>query len=282
MGTLGWGARAVALAAVGLLGMSFGAQASQSSRLSFWEHLMLSCPSCVGVKENDRTGLIRATNRHIVEECVASVEEGMAYNVRIETSQLCRKRTWYRRIFRGNRRQAIEANYGIAKRGGQLHIDLKLRLVLASMATDSQVTRLMMTRAQACIPIIANVFERYGIRFNLSLDTPEARTPGVPNLHVDYRYEVGRPNNGTLYYFNQEGDPTDPSGAQATFCETFTHEVGHMLGLEDEYEDSDCPDREYISSDALPYSIMDTTYWGLGVSEFFPRHIDPIIQPLCE
>jgi hypothetical protein len=59
------------------------------------------------------------------------------------------------------------------------------------------------------------------------------------------------------------------------------HEVGHLLGLNDEYEDKACPDRTFISKDSNPYSIMDETNEKKKYLDFYPRHIKTIIQPLC-
>lgn len=265
----------------GLL-LSSASLASQSSRLAFWEELLLRCPECFGTPDGARGGLIPAVNRHLVNECLSEIPEGKKAKVVKTTRDLCRKRPWPKRVVSGNIRHSSYVNYGIRKFRGEIHIDLKLRLVLMPWILDREKTAAMMDRAQACVPVLTEVFDRYGIRFNFSLDTPAQITSGNPNIYIEYRYETGRPNSSTLYYFNQDHDPKDAHGAQATFCETLAHEVGHMLGLEDEYEDADCPNREYLSTDSVPYSIMDTTYFGLAVSEFFPRHIEPILRPLCE
>jgi hypothetical protein len=85
---------------------------------------------------------------------------------------------------------------------------------------------------------------------------------------------------------------------QKEYCLMIVHEFGHLLALPDEYSDPDlCPDREFVSQESSPYSAMAYPYFGIAdeaanilagaggtdltLVEFFPRHLERVVGPLC-
>ena len=65
-------------------------------------------------------------------------------------------------------------------------------------------------------------------------------------------------------------------------CTLLAHEYGHLLGLPDEYEDPDCPDREAVSREESPWSVMNDHYKGHEVIDLYPRHLESLLRPLVK
>jgi hypothetical protein len=106
-------------------------------------------------------------------------------------------------------------------------------------------------------------------------------------------------------YFWEQGVETIPAGAcfakclkqkswdacagecesvrQDGVCLVMLHEMGHWLGLDDEYaETAACPSRERIAEEKSPWSVMDNQYSGWDKIELFARHAKTIFEPMCE
>jgi hypothetical protein len=76
------------------------------------------------------------------------------------------------------------------------------------------------------------------------------------------------------------------------FCNMMVHEVGHRMGLPDEYAFPECDaGLRFVSQESGPWSAMAVPMVGIldgglfGVdthtAEFFPRHLKQIVAPLC-
>ena len=96
---------------------------------------------------------------------------------------------------------------------------------------------------------------------------------------------------------NRSDQECSESMREKEYCNMANHELGHRLGLPDEYADPGCNAREFVSSEQYPFSVMATPQLGLldtpsidgiagtdidtGLAEFFPRHIKKVLAPLC-
>jgi hypothetical protein len=69
------------------------------------------------------------------------------------------------------------------------------------------------------------------------------------------------------------------------------HEVGHRMGLPDEYAFPDCTVERFVSQESGPWStmavpqigILDGGAFGIDThsTEFFPRHLRSVVEPIC-
>jgi hypothetical protein len=128
--------------------------------------------------------------------------------------------------------------------------------------------------ARACAPMINSIWSRYDITLNVAMDSnrhPNPSLNSLPSLTVNLINSSGRSDAMNFYRNDQDG-----------FCKTMTHEVGHHLGLEDEYGDLECPDRPFVSTESAPYSFM-ANYWP-GTwenTDFYERHIRWLFSDYC-
>lgn len=70
--------------------------------------------------------------------------------------------------------------------------------------------------------------------------------------------------------------------SDSRLCKLVSHEVGHLFGLPDRYEDDRCPDRERTQ-----LGERDDVMNALGIMDgpsrkLYPRDYDTIVRPLCE
>ena len=101
---------------------------------------------------------------------------------------------------------------------------------------------------------------------------PDPSTNNMPIMELFLSDGPGR-SNAKEFFAN--GDEDD-------LCRVILHEAGHHFGLEDEYEDPNCPDRTFISMELQPYSVMAniwTNSWDQF--DFFPRHIETVFGAYC-
>ena len=60
------------------------------------------------------------------------------------------------------------------------------------------------------------------------------------------------------------------------------HEIGHLFGLSDEYEElSRCPNRRFVSIEQEYTNVMKTVRESFDWMDFYPRHITRILEPIC-
>lgn len=133
----------------------------------------------------------------------------------------------------------------------------------------------MFRQTTDCIPEIKKIWDRYRINFNLyarlneteKIFLAEGEALEIPVALID---REGRGN--TSNFFTKD---------DRYYCQMVLHEIGHYLGLPDEYLDSDCNYRP-IAKEEWPYSIMGVTQHKWENLDFHKRHIEQILQPLCE
>ncbi|MGK5083895.1 hypothetical protein WDW37_11385 [Bdellovibrionota bacterium FG-1] len=101
---------------------------------------------------------------------------------------------------------------------------------------------------------------------------------------------------GKITDFNSDCSTACEPARTREYCNMIVHELGHRLGLPDEYAEPLCPNRPGVSQESFPYSIMAVPQAGLlddiipaemrpsgddTLEEFFTRSVTRVVGPLC-
>ena len=142
-----------------------------------------------------------------------------------------------------------------------------------TVSADSR--RTIMHAIRACIPVIQGAWKKFGIDLKIPIADPKTSSPELASLNsLKIVNDLGRSNSSRIYYKGQAKDSTN-------LCQLLTHELGHRLGLPDEYCDKDCPDRK-TEADVLekPTAIMSAE--NAPGAMFYPRDLARVLHPLCD
>lgn len=244
--------------------------------------LLVSCAPGAEPKEepkvNPRSQEIKKQNRLLVNQCK---EQMITSRIGMEEPFRVNRETTYTDIIRMGDEvfedpHTITGKYSLKVEDNELILGLS---IYAWPQTESLQVKPMshfQKQVAACTSKIINLFKDYGIRFDLKIDVlPEYRSWAeydliVPRYDTNVSLLPGSSRSNTAVWFVD-----DPY-----FCGVIIHEIGHYLGLNDEYPASWQPGR-FISKDRNPYSLMETASEEWDNQHFFPRHIKEILSPVC-
>jgi len=268
-----------------------------------YEHYFRSIHS-PAIEEGDRDLVcddpVRTANRWIVSQCVNRMQDGAVKKVSFSLQQLCDRN-------RDPPYNGASPAYMLRRNGHRLQLSMRIRMVFpeGDGTTWSHADE-MMTDVRYCTEQLRALWMRYNIDFSVLLDSNKSPNPALdeqprPLMRtLDFPYRSCRSNASLICYRGQgeadlidtiaditpvplpriDGLAPDRLVARAEMCQTLTHELGHLMGLPDEYDDDACPDREFVSEEEDPTSIMnedeDWDEW-----DFYPRHIRSILRPVC-
>lgn len=209
---------------------------------------------------------VRRQNRDLVRLCATAMAPNKTVEVNYYSQDLCRLPN----IYSGN-----WAKYRINKNSDE-SIGLNIR-ISANMrpSTSPERARQLIEQVRSCIPQLQQVFQRYNIQFTMDFDQAGAHTASYDH-QINLYDEAGRSNatnwrhlRGYLFEWS------------SYLCVSTIHELGHLLSLPDEYEDPNCPNRPFISTESNPDSIMKSGNLDPEHQDFYPRHISAILWPAC-
>ncbi len=214
---------------------------------------------------------VRAANRKLVNACATTITTEDPIEVNYWSQEICKRPNTYR----GN-----HARYRINRNTDQsIGLNIKLAATIMPLNTSPTRAQKMLNQVSSCIPEIQQVFKRYNIQLTLDLSHKELQI-GSYDQNINLIDTTGRSSSLNWYLrgYLLEWD--------IFLCPTILHELGHLLSLNDEYEDVDCPDRPFISTESNPSSIMASTLEDSESVDFYPRHIAAILQgnpakPIC-
>ena len=282
---------------------------------------------------------IREQSREAVRACAAKVAEGATRDVDTPWTAVCRKPSpeYPQGMVQGDHatyRLIRESDDTI-----RIKADIELEIIPSNPGGQVPKARrdYLFEMTKACMPVLNQYWNRYGITLDFSFKAVSGKpktgaTPGELANRVQVTDGTGRSHSRNFYFQGIDIETKLPSGQslpggpavtcvkkcgeylkgfassckdlceparQAEYCNMLVHEFGHRLALPDEYADPMCPDREFVSQENNPYSIMAVPQMGMldvppgflgiegfegldtGMVEFYPRHIQRVIGPLC-
>ena len=216
--------------------------------------------------DSDPFELNRAISRKWVQNCLDNTEFKKTKSIDYFSWNLCKKPNFY---------HGSNVLFSAFNNGKALGIRMKIHFTILPKETSNKDAETMLRMAQECVPVLKNVWKRYGVELYLSMDSdrsPSHESYSIPTQTVNLINSYARSNSANFYIEKNQDD----------FCRLIVHEVGHHFGLPDEYEDKDCPDREYVSTERHPSSIMANMWWPRwSEMDFYPRHIQRVFGSLC-
>jgi hypothetical protein len=232
----------------------------------FFTSLFLYFPYTLNAASNDPLELNRAINRRWVQNCIEHTEYKATKNIDYFSWNLCKQPNFY---------HGSNVLFSAFNNGKKLGIRMKIHFKILPKETTNNTASTMLRMAQECVPVLKNIWNRYGVELYLSMDSdrsPTRESYFIPTQEVNLINAYARSNSANFYMEKNQDD----------FCRLMIHEVGHHFGLPDEYEDKDCPDREYVSNERHPSSIMANMWWPRwDEMDFYPRHIQRIFGSFC-
>ena len=217
-----------------------------------------------GADENAPVDLsVRESNFAWAQSCAERLSPTATREIHDYMRELCRKPDFYY----GNPR-----NFQLNNRDHQLGLAYKIHFRILG-APDRVNALNWLEQARSCLPAMQAVWQRYGVRLEIPMDSdfhPSSEGAHLPVQEVELGGEGGRSH--ALRFHLREGD---------AFCKMMIHEIGHHFGLEDEYVDPDCPNRPFISTERSPFSLMANISETWNQLDFFPRHLRSIFGEFC-
>lgn len=202
---------------------------------------------------------IRKQNLDIVNQCAQNPDHSGKIKVFGESRSLCKAPDDF---------HYSSVDHIIFRDGERFSIEMRIGLAIGSEVTSSVRSQEIFQEILTCVPQIQAVYNRYGLDLNFKFFQEYRFGPRLYNT-VDVIDAPGRSSSGTWFIQDKK------------FCLTMLHEISHLFGFADEYEDTSCPDREFISNEKNPISIMKNTTAGFEYVDLYPRHIQMIIDPFC-
>jgi hypothetical protein len=223
----------------------------------------------------------RSTMKKMVGLCSQSLSEDFEFQIEKNAKHLCKKATSSNPedVFRRG-----PVSFRLLKRKNspeRLTILYKIRFEFSKDLWDVT-TQEMMKNVSSCLPLMKEVWSRYQIDLDLTLDSDRDPSPGAADQVIDFQYARGHSysaspetsNKGKLFYFSEK------EGTKSNLCSVLLHESGHHLGLFDEYDSPECPDRPIPKTD-LSRSIMRNPYNAHASVDFLPLHLKEILGNYC-
>ena len=233
-----------------------------------------------------------SANQALAQKCRRGVPPGTSVLVHRNIMSLCIAPAAY---------QGLDPDFIISNQLDGIHFSYKLLLKMEGFEPDE--ARENLAGMKGCAAQIHSFWNRYGIQFDLAVENlaGSAASPQATEPHQIVRVvnSACRPDDKKICMAGRYPDaprcedgchyeltrPACLAGCNAArwnrVCLLMLHETGHHLGLPDEYADSVCVDRPFVSQDENPWSVMDNQQHGWDLIEFFPRHLKTILQDLC-
>lgn len=198
-------------------------------------------------------------NRSLVSACAKRAPIGRSIKVRYRLRSVCNQAQ--------HTAFGWTASYDLSRRSDGLHIQLGIRFGFApELPAHDRMNSYW--EARDCLDKAQNFWRRYGIHLAIASDSELHPSLGEIDHVMTLHPGRGRSDLSNLFV------------GTSHFCATLGHEIGHALGLADEYPEADrCPDRETVTSQREPFSFMAQSHES--EVEFFPSHIVQVLEPIC-
>lgn len=245
-------------------------------------------------------------NRRVAAACLAAARSEQTVEVDQNVSWPCNRSVYIDREGHVSS-YGSEVRYRITRRGDHFELGLRIRLQYADSNLPLPRRREILAQSRACVPRLQSFWSRYGIVYNLELDSDSDRSFSTPDriVSIDDAVSGPRRSDSSRFFFRgisygladmcrrscrgtERCLPICEGVRQNEYCLLMLHETAHMLGLPDEYREEGphgenlCPDRRTEFPNIVdPYSPMNRQDLGWDRLEFFPRHIQVVLGPAC-
>ena len=127
------------------------------------------------------------------------------------------------------------------------------------------------------VPCIKDFYARHGIKLDLTIREGNNPLDWIQSDHfINFYDSFHRPRakKWAIYVTHGKNILT-----KDTRCRLFVHELGHSLGLNDTYPDTDCPDRKHIMprNDIMSAGKNSNIHY----TKLYPYAIEKLLKPLC-
>ena len=212
-----------------------------------------------------------ASQNSYISNCVDRVPEGeeIRYS-KFLNYRLCRKIPFFFDVPNIN-----PAEYTISKREGRIVIKTS---IYANYKGSFFNRKEALEDIRETVPCIQDFYARHGIKLDLTIRTGDNPLDMVRSDHfINFYDSFYRPDfSNWAIYVTRGGKDVLTKDIR---CRLFTHELGHSLGLDDTYRDSDCPDRERI----MPRNNIMSAGRNSNIhyAKLYPYAIEKLLKPLC-
>lgn len=172
-------------------------------------------------------------------------------------------------------RHGNKVDYQVYKENNIIRIDLTRRLVYQSDKKNYALVKQKIDAAQACV---RSIYANHGIHLTFNYSFSE---PGVTENPDQYLEDINiyddypRSNARHWGILSDQGD----LHTSTRVCTLIAHELGHHLGLDDSYEDPECPYRPPPNSQ---YDLMTDSSNPPELTRINEAEIKKMLTPLCE
>lgn len=242
-----------------------------------WEPEVYGCPEQAAT--TTKTGPARwlatktVASNNPVADCLKKVTEGSHVRINRTKSMLCKRSdSWWK----DDTKLSSPNSFTVSKLNGQIVIAMDLFFKYKGDPKNRTTVLARLGRVKSCM---AKFYQRFGLKLDLDFKVDTGWSDWASSdiaLNLWDKYDRANSANWIMTNTMLNGSHIDLT--DATACGIASHELGHLLGLNDRYVDSQCPDRKL----GPPDDIMRASGWtGLASERLYPDQLQSIIRPLC-
>ena len=214
-----------------------------------------------------RSSAIRQENQQLVQQALDKMQDGE----QIQVDESVEPQPGYQC-------GSLPTRFQLQREGNRLAILLKIQLQIDPDSQRDGHGPEMIAQTEACTTLVQSVWGRYGIDFKAEYLTDSNDTRASDRkVTLMWGRQPGRApeqrSNSEKFYTGED-----------SYFQMVLHELGHQVGLPDEYEeDGTCrtaSSASVVANDGGSFSIMDSPFGELERKEFMPRHLQTILGPV--
>jgi hypothetical protein len=201
----------------------------------------------------------------------------------------------------GNEMHLSPVFYRINAERDRVSIDLYVNFVsdgtfYEMFSTKPARAKFIFSQFQKCIPLLKKSWAEMGLEIHPHFRLNDERGTGVVNPHEVFLADEVGSSDTTIFFrdylsyrkYQKKYCVQDSLSCKRAYqmesaqdrCSMLVHELGHLMGLQDEYPDPACPRRK-LPGPEFPLSFMSSGGFRWGKRSFKTRHVLQVLAPLC-